>query len=78
MLGGFWRQAIDIKSLLYFPFVSSIDINGELTHGAYEGVRNLSSNVNFTRQSTIEGRPKEYTFLDMQSYFTATLPTNPT
>jgi hypothetical protein len=54
MLGGFWRQVIDIKALLYFPVFSCIDISGELTHGEYEGVRNLSSNVNFTRQSTTE------------------------
>ena len=58
MLGGFKRHVIDIKSLSYLPVVSS----GELTHGEYEGVRSPSPNVNYTRQSTIEGRPEEYTF----------------
>jgi hypothetical protein len=52
MLGGFKRHAIDIKSLSYLSVVSSIGISGELKHGEYEGVRSLSSNVNYTRQST--------------------------
>ena len=56
------RRVIDINSLSYLPGVSGIGICGELTHGKYEGVRSLSSNVNYTRQSTMEGRPEECTF----------------
>jgi len=62
MLGGYKRHVIDIKSLSYLSVFSSIGTSGELTPGEYEGVRSLSSNVNYTRQYTIEGRPEEYTF----------------
>jgi len=59
MFGGFKRLVIDINSLSYLPGVSSIGIRGELTHGEYEGVRSLSSNVNYTRQSAMEWRPEQ-------------------
>jgi len=49
MLGGFKQHVIDIKSLSYSPFVSSIGIKCELTNGEYGGFRSLSTNLNYTR-----------------------------
>lgn len=63
MFGGFKRHVVAINSLSHLPGVSSIGISGELTHGEYKGVRSLSSNVNYTRQTTMERRPEECTFL---------------
>ena len=55
MLGAFKRHVIAIKAPSYLP-VSSTGISRELTHGEKEGVRSLSSNVNYTRQTTYNRR----------------------